>query len=161
MEKTDSAAVIPLEAGWSDVGSWSALWDVGEHDSSGNIFKGDVLAEGVKNSYIYASQRLVAAVGVEDHIIVETGDALLVAHKNCVQDVKKIVERLKKKERSEALLHRRVNRPWGTYECIDQSERYQVKHITVNPGSTLSLQMHHHRAEHWIIVRGTARNNFV
>jgi len=157
MEKTESTAVIPLEAGWSDVGSWSALWEVGEHDGHGNILKGDVLVENVKDSYIHASQRLVAAVGVEDHIIVETGDAVLVAHKSSVQDVKKIVEQLKNQARNEALLHRRVNRPWGTYECIDQSERYQVKHITVNPGATLSLQMHHHRAEHWIVVRGTAR----
>ncbi|MDW7646350.1 MAG: mannose-1-phosphate guanylyltransferase/mannose-6-phosphate isomerase [Desulfuromonadales bacterium] len=157
MEKTDAAAVIPLDAGWNDVGSWSALWEVGAHDPAGNILKGDVLAEDVKNSYIHASQRLVAAVGVEDHVIVETADAVLVAPKDRVQDVKHIVERLKAQNRAEALLHRRVNRPWGAYECIDQAERYQVKHITVHPGATLSLQMHHHRAEHWIVVRGTAK----
>jgi mannose-1-phosphate guanylyltransferase/mannose-6-phosphate isomerase len=157
MEKTAGAAVIPLDAGWSDVGSWSALWEVGARDADGNVVKGDVLAKDVRNCYLHASTRMLAAVGVEDHVIVETGDAVLVAAKDRVQDVKAIVEQLKLRKRNEALLHRRVNRPWGAYECIDAADRFQVKHITVHPGATLSLQMHHHRAEHWIVVRGTAR----
>jgi mannose-1-phosphate guanylyltransferase/mannose-6-phosphate isomerase len=157
MEKTAEAAVIPLDAGWSDVGSWSALWEVGARDADGNVVKGDVLTKDVRNCYLHASTRMVAAVGVEDHVIVETGDAVLVAAKDRVQDVKAIVEQLKLRKRNEALLHRRVNRPWGAYECIDAADRFQVKHITVHPGATLSLQMHHHRAEHWIVVRGTAR----
>lgn len=157
MEKTDAAAVVPLDAGWNDIGAWSALWEVGKRDQDGNLFKGDVLAHGVKNSYVYASERMVAAVGVEDHIIVETADAVLVARKDRAQEVKHIVERLKADKRGEALLHRRVNRPWGAYECMDSAVRFQVKRITVNPGATLSLQLHHHRAEHWIVVTGTAR----
>jgi mannose-1-phosphate guanylyltransferase/mannose-6-phosphate isomerase len=157
MEKTAAAAVIPLAAGWNDVGSWSALWEVGARDAAGNVVKGDVLLQDVRNCYLHASTRLVAAVGVEDHVIVETGDAVLVARKDRVQEVKAIVEQLKRHRRDEALLHRRVNRPWGAYECIDAAERFQVKRITVNPGATLSLQMHHHRAEHWIVVKGTAR----
>ncbi len=157
MEKTAAAVVIPLDAGWNDVGSWSALWEIGARDGDGNVIKGDVLARDVRNCYLHASSRLVAAVGVEDHVVIETGDAVLVAPKDRVQDVKAIVEQLKRDSRDEALLHRRVNRPWGTYECIDASERYQVKHITVHPGATLSLQMHHHRAEHWVVVKGTAR----
>lgn len=157
MEKTQAAAVIPLSAGWSDVGSWSALWEVGARDAAGNVIKGDVLTQDVHNCYLHATTRLVAAVGVTDHVIVETGDAVLVAAKERVQDVKAIVESLKRQHRDEALLHRRVNRPWGAYECIDAAERFQVKRITVNPGATLSLQMHHHRAEHWIVVKGTAR----
>jgi mannose-1-phosphate guanylyltransferase/mannose-6-phosphate isomerase len=157
MEKTAAAAVIPLDAGWSDVGSWSALWEVGARDADGNVVKGDVLTKDVRNCYLHASTRMVAAVGVENHVIVETGDAVLVASRDRVQDVKAIDEQLKLRQRDEALLHRRVNRPWGAYECIDAAERFQVKHITVNPGATLSLQMHHHRAEHWVVVRGTAR----
>jgi mannose-1-phosphate guanylyltransferase/mannose-6-phosphate isomerase len=157
MEKTAAAAVIPLDAGWSDVGSWSALWEVGARDADGNVVKGDVLTKDVRNCYLHASTRLLAVVGVEDHVIVETGDAVLVARKDRVQDVKAIVELLKLNQRDEALLHRRVNRPWGAYECIDAAERFQVKHITVHPGATLSLQMHHHRAEHWVVVKGTAR----
>lgn len=157
MEKTSDAVVIPLDAGWSDVGSWSALWEVGEQDGAGNVVQGDVLTKDVRNCYLHAGSRMVAAVGLEDHVVVETADAVLVAHKERVQDVKHIVERLKKQSRGEALLHRRVNRPWGTYECIDSAERFQVKRITVNPGASLSLQMHHHRAEHWIVVKGTAK----
>jgi mannose-1-phosphate guanylyltransferase/mannose-6-phosphate isomerase len=157
MEKTDAAAVMPLAAGWSDVGSWSALWEVGSRDADGNVVKGDVLLQDVRNCYVHASTRLVAAVGVTGHVIVETGDAVLVAAKERVQEVKAIVEQLKRQQRDEALLHRRVNRPWGAYECIDAADRFQVKRITVNPGATLSLQMHHHRAEHWIVVKGTAR----
>jgi mannose-1-phosphate guanylyltransferase / mannose-6-phosphate isomerase len=157
MEKTKAAAVIPLEAGWSDVGSWSALWEVGAKDADGNVVKGDVLTQDVRNCYLHAGTRMLAAVGVENHIIVETGDAVLVAHRDRVQEVKAIVEQLKRQQRPEALLHRQVSRPWGDYECIDQAERFQVKRIRVKPGATLSLQMHHHRAEHWVVVSGTAR----
>jgi mannose-1-phosphate guanylyltransferase/mannose-6-phosphate isomerase len=157
MEKTGAAAVIPLDAGWSDVGSWSALWAVLPKDRNNNAFSGDVIAQDVANSLIYAGGRLVAAIGVSDCVIVETSDAVLVAHRDHTQKVKQIVDDLKKGNREEALLHRRVNRPWGTYECIDNAERFQVKRITVNPGATLSLQKHMHRAEHWIVVRGTAR----
>ena len=156
MEKTADAAVIPLDAGWNDVGSWSALWEVGAQNSVGNVLRGDVVTEDASNCYLHANSRLVAAVGIENLVVVETADAVLVASKDRVQDVKAIVARLKAQQRPEYLLHKRVNRPWGAYECIDGAERYQVKHITVNPGATLSLQMHHHRAEHWIVVRGTA-----
>jgi len=149
--------MIPLDAGWNDVGSWSALADVNPADAAGNVVNGDVLTAGVKNSCILASNRLVAAVGIEDHVIVETTDAVLVAHKNKVQDVKSIVDQLRGAKRCEAVNHRRVNRPWGTYETIDLSDRFQVKRITVNPGATLSLQMHYHRAEHWVVVKGTAK----
>lgn len=157
MEKTSAAAVIPLDAGWNDVGSWSALWEVGTPDAAGNVMRGDVLVEDAHNCYLHSSGRMVAAVGLEDHVVVETADAVLVAARDRVQDVKGIVAQLKQQDRGEALLHRRVNRPWGSYECIDQSERYQVKRITVHPGASLSLQMHHHRAEHWVVVKGTAR----
>jgi mannose-1-phosphate guanylyltransferase/mannose-6-phosphate isomerase len=157
MEKTADAAVIPLDAGWSDVGSWSALWEVGQADGAGNVMRGDVLTHDSRNCYLHSSGRMVAAVGLEDHVVVETADAVLVARRDRAQDVKAIVEQLKQQGRGEALLHRRVNRPWGSYESIDQSDRFQVKRITVNPGASLSLQMHHHRAEHWIVVSGTAR----
>jgi mannose-1-phosphate guanylyltransferase/mannose-6-phosphate isomerase len=133
------------------------LWEIGAGDADGNVTFGDVLTCDVRNSFLYAQTRLVAAIGLDEHVVVETADAVLVAHKDRVQDVKTIVETLKKQKRPEALLHRRVNRPWGAYECIDAAERFQVKHITVHPGATLSLQMHHHRAEHWVVVRGTAR----
>ena len=157
MEKTKAAVVIPLDAGWSDVGSWSSLWEVLPKDKQGNAISGDVLADDLKNSFIFAGERLVAAIGMKDCIIVETADAVLVAHKDKAQKVKHIVEELKRQKRDEALLHLRVNRPWGTYECIDSSDRFQVKRITVNPGARLSLQKHMHRAEHWIVVKGTAR----
>lgn len=157
MEKTAAAAVIPLAAGWSDVGSWSALWEVGDKDPQGNVAHGDVLTVGAENCYLHAGSRLVAVVGLEAVVVVETADAVLVAAKDRVQEVKEIVAQLKGQGREEALLHRRVNRPWGTYECIGDAPRYQVKKIVVNPGATLSLQLHHHRAEHWVVVRGTAR----
>lgn len=157
MEKTAEAVVIPLDAGWSDVGSWSALWEVGTTDRDGNVVRGDVLTHDSRNCYLHATGRMVAAVGLEDHVVVETADAVLVARRDRAQEVKAIVDQLKQQGRGEALLHRKVNRPWGAYECIDASERFQVKRITVNPGASLSLQMHHHRAEHWIVVRGTAR----
>ncbi len=156
MEKTSRAALVPLNAGWNDVGAWSALWDVQERDEAGNIKKGDVLVHDVTNCYIHATSRLVTAVGLDDHIIVETADAVLVAPRGCVQDVKVLVEELKKRGRDEALTHQRVCRPWGTYETVDESDRFKVKRITVNPGAALSLQKHHHRAEHWIVVKGIA-----
>ncbi|SHJ56092.1 mannose-1-phosphate guanylyltransferase (GDP) [Malonomonas rubra DSM 5091] len=157
MEKTADAVVLPLDAGWNDVGAWSALWDVQPQDKNGNVQFGDVLTEGANNCYLHATNRMIAAVGVEDLVVVETADAVLVAHRDKVQDVKGIVGQLKEQKRSEALLHRRVNRPWGAYEGIDVGERFQVKRITVNPGASLSLQKHHHRAEHWVVVKGTAR----
>ncbi|MBN2645657.1 MAG: mannose-1-phosphate guanylyltransferase/mannose-6-phosphate isomerase [Desulfuromonadaceae bacterium] len=157
MEKTAEAVVIPLDAGWNDVGSWSALWEVGDKDGQNNVVKGDVLLHDVKNSYLHSSSRLLAAVGVDDLVVVETADAVLVAKQERVQDVKAIVDQLGQQQRSETDLHSRVARPWGCYQTIDQEERFQVKRITVKPGASLSLQMHHHRAEHWIIVRGTAR----
>jgi mannose-1-phosphate guanylyltransferase/mannose-1-phosphate guanylyltransferase/mannose-6-phosphate isomerase len=157
MEKTADAVVIPLDAGWSDVGSWSALWEVGQADGAGNVMRGDVLTHDSRNCYLHSTGRMVAAVGLEDHVVVETADAVLVARRDRAQDVKSIVEQLKQQGRGEALLHRRVNRPWGSYETIDQCDRFQVKRITVNPGASLSLQLHHHRAEHWIVVKGTAR----
>lgn len=157
MERTSDAVMVPLDAGWSDVGSWSALWDVADKDSDGNVFKGDVLTERTTNSYLHATHRLVSAIGVDDLVIVETKDAVLVAHKNDVQDVKKIVDQLKSCKRPEYSNHREVYRPWGVYDSVDNGPRYQVKRITVNPGAKLSVQMHHHRAEHWIVVSGTAR----
>lgn len=156
MEKTADAVVVSLDAGWSDVGSWASLWDVSVKDDQGNVFKGDVLAMGTRNSYVHADHRLVAAVGVDDLVIVETKDAVLVAHKSKVQDVKSIVANLKQTGRHEHFNHREVYRPWGVYDSIDKGERYQVKRICVNPGAKLSVQMHHHRAEHWIVVSGTA-----
>ena len=157
MEKTDQAVMIPLSAGWNDIGAWSALWNVRPHDDDGNVTIGDVLTDQSTNNYLHAQNRLIAAVGVDDLVVVETSDAILVAKRDKVQNVKAIVEQLKAQKRTEALLHRRVNRPWGAYEGIDVGERFQVKHITVNPGASLSLQKHHHRAEHWIVVKGTAR----
>lgn len=157
MEKTADAVVVPLDAGWSDIGSWSALWDISQKDSRGNVLKGDVLDVGSSNCLVYADYRLVATLGVEDLVVVETKDAVLVAHKSKVQDVKKIVDQLKADQRSEHLSHREVYRPWGMYDSIDNGHRYQVKRITVKPGAKLSVQMHHHRAEHWIVVSGTAK----
>lgn len=157
MEKTSEAAVLPLDAGWSDVGSWSALWDIGQQDKDGNVIKGDVLTSETSNSFLYSSSRLLATIGLDNHVVVETPDAVLVAPKDRVQQVKEIVNKLKSKSRDEILVHKQVNRPWGTYECIDMAGRFQVKRITVLPGAQLSLQMHHHRAEHWIVVKGTAK----
>jgi len=156
MEKTARAALVPLDAGWNDVGAWSALWDVHARDDAGNVKKGDVLVQDVKNCYIHATSRLVTAVGLDSLIVVETADAVLVASRSSVQDVKMLVEELKKKERDETEIHRRVYRPWSSYETVDFSERFKVKRITVKPGSALSLQKHQHRAEHWIVVKGTA-----
>ena len=157
MEKTDKAVVVPLSAGWSDVGAWSSLWEIGDQDASGNVSSGDVLSHNTSNSYIRAEHRLVATVGLDNVVVVETNDAVLVAAKDQVQDVKKIVESLKAQGRSEVSQHRHVYRPWGVFDSIDNGERYQVKRITVKPGAKLSGQMHHHRAEHWIVVSGTAK----
>lgn len=157
MEKTSEAAMVPLDAGWSDVGSWSALWDVSAKSPEGNVLKGDVLQQDTRNTYVHSESRLVATVGVDDLMIIETKDAVLVAHKNHVQDVKSIVERIRNDGRHEHINHRKVFRPWGMYDSIDDGHRYQVKRITVRPGAKLSVQMHHHRAEHWIVVSGTAK----
>lgn len=156
MEKTDAAMVLPVDIGWNDVGSWSALWDVSEQDGAGNAHHGDVIAIDTRNSYAYA-QRLVALVGVDDLVVVETDDAVLVARKDKVQQVKDVVAKLKAEQRSHAVLHREVHRPWGSYDSVDMGERFQVKRIKVKPGARLSLQSHTQRAEHWIVVSGTAR----
>lgn len=156
MEKTRHGAMILFEAGWDDLGSWEALWQVGQKDEQQNVIHGDVLVHDVKNSLLYASDRMITAVGLEDHIVVETADAVLISPRDRVQDIKKLVSRLKTDNRSEAHTHRKVYRPWGTYETIDKSKRFLVKRTTVKPGSKLSLQKHFHRAEHWIVVRGTA-----
>ena len=150
-------AVVPLDAGWSDVGAWSSLWEVGAQDVAGNVMRGDVITHEVSNSFVHAEHRLVAAVGLQNLIVVETADAVLIANKDNSQDVKHIVNLLKAQERDEHLVHRKVYRPWGAYEGVVAGDRFQVKRITVNPGASLSLQMHHHRAEHWIVVRGTAK----
>lgn len=157
MEHTRHAVVVPAAIGWSDVGSWSALWEVQPSDAQGNVLRGDVYTDGVTNSLIRAESRMVAVIGLSDLVVVETDDAVLVAHKDQVQRVKQIVDYLKKNKRSEHINHTRVYRPWGCYEGIDVGDRFQVKRITVNPGEKLSLQMHHHRAEHWVVVSGTAR----
>jgi len=157
MEKTPQAVVIPLAAGWSDVGSWLSLHEVCEKDDCLNAVTGDVLLEDVRNCYIHSENRLVAALGIENQIIIETKDAVLVSSIERSQDVKLIVAKLKEQKREEAFSHSRIYRPWGSYESIDTGERFQVKRITVNPGASLSLQMHYHRTEHWIVVRGTAR----
>lgn len=157
MEKTTKAAIIPLDAGWSDIGAWSALWEVSNQDNNGNILQGDIFIENVSNCYLRSEYRLLATLGIENLIVVETADAVLVAHKDYAQNVKNVVEHLKKTKRNEADLHRKVIRPWGSYESIDNEPRFQVKRITVNVGASLSLQMHHHRSEHWIIVKGTAK----
>ncbi|HYD56378.1 MAG TPA: mannose-1-phosphate guanylyltransferase/mannose-6-phosphate isomerase [Burkholderiales bacterium] len=151
------AVVVPLDAGWSDVGAWDALWDIGEKDAAGNVTHGDVQAAETKNTLVIAQSRLVACVGLEDMVVVETPDAVMVARKDRAQAIGPMVAKLKAAGREECLAHRKVHRPWGTYDGIEKGERFQVKRIVVNPGASLSLQMHHHRAEHWIVVRGTAR----
>ena len=156
MEKTDVGGVVSLDCGWSDVGAWSALWDVAERDSDGNVCKGDVMLDNCSDSYFRSDSRLLAATGVANLVVVETADAVLVADRSRVQDVKRIVNRLKDQKRPEVSQHQRVYRPWGSYESLVMSDRFQVKRIVVNPGQTLSLQMHHHRAEHWVVVHGTA-----
>ena len=157
MERTGSAVVVPLDAGWSDVGSWSSLHAACKADADDNVIRGDVLAEDTHGSYLHAESRLVAVVGLKDHVVVETKDAVLVAPRDRVQDVKALVARIKGGGRSEHLLHREVFRPWGSYDSLDSGERFQVKRLSVRPGGVLSLQLHHHRAEHWVVVSGTAR----
>jgi mannose-1-phosphate guanylyltransferase / mannose-6-phosphate isomerase len=157
MEKTDRAAIVPANIGWSDVGAWSALWDIREQDAQHNVLLGDVVAHDSTGSYVHSHKRLTALVGVKDLVVIDTDDALLIAEKSRAQDVKAIVDRLKNENRTEHSEHKRVSRPWGTYETIDLGPRHQVKHIMVKPGGRLSLQMHHKRAEHWIVVSGTAQ----
>lgn len=157
MEKTKDAVVVPMDANWSDVGSWSALWEVNEKDASGNATRGDVLVENTSNSYIFSQNKLVATVGVDDLIVVETKDAVLVAHKDKVQDVKGIVAQLKQANRYEYLQHREVYRPWGTHDEIAEGDRFHVKHVMVKPSERTATQMHYHRAEHWVVVKGTAK----
>lgn len=157
MEHTQDAVMVALDAGWCDVGAWSALWDIGVKDTRGNVIKGDVICEDTTDSYIHSDHRLVVTLGVRDLIVVETKDALLIAAKDRAQDVKTVISSLKASDRSEHVNHREVYRPWGVYDSVDSGHRYQVKRITVKPGAKLSVQMHHHRAEHWIVVSGTAK----
>ncbi|UTH37463.1 mannose-1-phosphate guanylyltransferase/mannose-6-phosphate isomerase [Pseudomonas sp. KHPS1] len=157
MEKTTRACVVPLAAGWNDVGSWSSIWEVHDKDAAGNVTKGDVVVEDSRNCLIHGNGKLVSVLGLDDIVVVETKDAMMVAHKDRVQDVKKLVSRLDEQGRCETQNHCEVYRPWGSYDSVDMGGRFQVKHITVKPGAQLSLQMHHHRAEHWIVVSGTAK----
>ena len=157
MERTGNAAVVTADIGWNDVGSWAALWEIGERDDAGNVTHGDVVLRDVANSYVRSERRLIAAIGVEDLVVVETDDAILVAPKGRAQEVKDVVAGLDASGRTESDLHARVYRPWGYYEGVAEGERFQVKQIAVSPGEKLSLQMHHHRAEHWVVVQGTAR----
>lgn len=160
MEQTSDAVVIPMDAGWSDIGSWASLWDVSEKDRSGNVLSGDIMLHESTNCYIKTDDRLVATVGVDNLVILSTKDALVVADKNKVQDVKIITEKLKQSTRPEWNLHREVVRPWGKYDSLDSNDGYQVKRLTVNPGAKLSVQMHYHRSEHWVVVAGIARVHY-
>jgi mannose-1-phosphate guanylyltransferase/mannose-6-phosphate isomerase len=157
MEKTDAAMMVPLDAGWSDVGSWAALHDVCDSDADGNATVGDVITHGCKDTLVQAESRLVMAIGLEDIVVVETKDSTLVAHKSRSQDVKEVVDQLKAEGREETALHREVFRPWGSYDSLENAEGFQVKRLVVKPGAILSLQKHAHRSEHWVCVRGKAR----
>tara|TARA_A100000164_G_C21906101_1_gene773068 strand:- start:202 stop:1608 length:1407 start_codon:yes stop_codon:yes gene_type:complete len=157
MEKTPDAVVVPMEAGWSDIGSWSSLWDVSKKDKDGNVSHGDVMLHETNNSYVRTDGKLIACVGIDNLIIISTKDAVMVAHKDKVNDAKIISQRLRSDNRTEWELHSEVFRPWGKYDSIDRGDQYQVKKITVKPGAKLSVQMHHHRAEHWIVVSGSAK----
>jgi mannose-1-phosphate guanylyltransferase len=157
MEKTKDAVVVPLDAQWSDVGSFSSLWEVADKDQNGNVAHGDVITTGTNNSFIYSQNKLVSNVGVDDLVVVETKDAVLVAHKDKVQDVKSIVNELKKQNRNECKQHREVYRPWGSHDEIADGQRFHVKHLIVKPGESTATQMHYHRAEHWVVVQGTAK----
>ena len=157
MERTSKGVVVPVDIGWSDVGSWSSLRDIGDKDSAGNALIGDVVIEDVRNCYLHSTGRLISALGIDNQVVVETADAVLVAAIDRVQDIKSLVTKLKAENREQVVTHRKVYRPWGNYECIDTGGRFQVKRITVNPGASLSLQLHYHRAEHWVVVKGTAR----
>lgn len=156
MEKASNIAVVPLKSDWSDVGSWDVLWDISEKDQEGNVKRGSVYTENVTNSYLRADKRLVGVVGLSNIAVIETPDAILVANKDSCQDIKALVNAMQSQEREEAEIHSRAYRPWGYYESLSKSESYQVKHICVNPGAKLSLQMHYHRSEHWVIIKGTA-----
>ena len=156
MENTDDAVVVPMDAGWSDIGSWASLWDISAKDGNGNSSNGDVLLHKTNNCYVRSDGVLISTIGVDDLVIVATKDTIMVAHRDSVEDVKAITQRLTKEARTEWELHREVYRPWGKYDSIDSGERYQVKRITVKPGAKLSVQKHHHRAEHWVVVAGTA-----
>jgi mannose-1-phosphate guanylyltransferase/mannose-6-phosphate isomerase len=156
MERTNKAALVPVSMGWSDIGSWSSLWMANDKDEFGNVKRGDVFSDQSMNCFLRAESRALAVIGVEDLIVVETSDAVLVVHQDYAEDVKNVVAHLKTQNRTEHLQHSRVYRPWGWYESIDSGERFLVKRIMVNPGAKLSLQMHHHRAEHWVVVSGTA-----
>ena len=157
MEKTDEAVVMPLDAGWNDIGSWSSLWDISKKDESGNAASGDVKLYDTANCLVRADDKLVALLGIEDVVVVSTKDVTLVAHKDRVQDAKMIAADLEREGRCEWKLHREVHRPWGKYDSVDRGARHQVKRITVKPGAKLSVQMHHHRAEHWVVVTGSAK----
>jgi len=157
MEKTQRACVVPLEAGWSDVGCWSSLWDVHAKDEHGNVAKGDVVIQDSRNCMIHGNGKLVSVIGLDNIVVVETKDAMMIAHKDKVQGVKQMVATLNEQGRSETQNHLEVYRPWGSYDSVDMGGRFQVKRISVKPGASLSLQMHHHRAEHWIVVSGTAQ----
>ena len=157
MEKTADAVVVPLDAGWSDVGSWASLHAASDSDADGNVTRGDIVTEDSSNCYLYSESRLVAAVGLQDHVVIETKDAVLVAPKDRVQDVKSLVGKIKDAGRYEHALHREVFRPWGSYDSLENGSRFQVKRLSVKPGAQLSLQLHHHRAEHWVVVSGTAK----
>jgi mannose-1-phosphate guanylyltransferase/mannose-6-phosphate isomerase len=156
MEKSNNVVVVPLDAGWSDIGSWSALHDIGVKDNNGNVIQGDVFTEDTINSYIHANHHMVATIGLKDLIIIDTPNATLIASKDKVHEVKKIVEKLQQHDREELFCHRKVYRPWGWYDCIESGKHFQVKRLHVNPGAKLSLQMHHKRAEHWLVVKGIA-----
>jgi len=156
MEHTDAGGVATLDCGWSDVGAWSALWEIGVPDNDGNVCEGDVLLHDARNNYVRSESRLVTALGVEDLVVVETADAVMVGARHRVQDVKQVVEALSASNRPEAASHQKVFRPWGSYESLVIGEQFQVKRLTVTPGQTLSLQLHHHRAEHWVVVSGEA-----
>ena len=157
MEKTELGSVLPLEAGWSDVGSWSALWETSEsRDDHGNVMQGHVIAKGSRDCYLRSEHRLVVGLGIEDLVVVETDDAVLIADRSKAQDIKSVVKQLEAEGSPEGKAHRKIYRPWGHYTSVVESSRWQVKRISVKPGASLSLQMHHHRAEHWVVVRGTA-----
>jgi mannose-1-phosphate guanylyltransferase/mannose-6-phosphate isomerase len=157
MEKTKRAAMVILDAGWNDVGAWPSVWDLQEKDQHGNAGHGDFMTRDAKNNYVHSEKRLVTLLGVQDLMVIETADAMMVAHKDRAQDVKQLVDALKKDDRGETEAHKKIFRPWGSFDEVDRGERFQVKRITVQPGAKLSLQMHHHRAEHWVVVAGTAR----
>ena len=157
VEGNNDVVVVPLDAGWNDIGGFSALWQISEKDDHGNAFKGDVYSIDTQNTLVHSDDKLVTTVGINDLVIINTRDAVLVAHRDAAQQVKSIVNQLKAQQRTEATLHREVYRPWGKYDSVDSGKRFQVKRITVKSGAKLSVQMHHHRAEHWIVVSGTAK----